>query len=365
MRRNHALHRPARGKARRADCFVEDGEMSHRQRWLRSAIAVVCFALSLLLVFGLLYLVDGWEGDDTWLVKTALLLGVVLPLLTGHVAIGILRSWWAVALALVGTVVVVLAFPSTETVEVPNAWSGDPQTVWLLRNFELVSVVGLVSLATILVASLAWARQGRRDAKWQTIPTASQTRTVGLPVTVAAFILAIFSQDVWTVMGRTQAANVVILLLLACLLAMYLASRRHPDQQRFPELTLSVAGTAVITFGIFYASGFLLVDPQTAVDWAGASIDCYSPCDATITGLVGGEQARLAGLFAAVSLVSTVDALSILPPKSSAEARVRERLRGDASPRSRRRATPTSVGPSRRRNRFPNYSSSEQRSRDA
>ena len=214
-----------------------------------------------------------------------------------------------------------------------------------LRNFELVSVVGLVSLATILVASLARARQGRRDARWQTIPTASQTRTVGLPVTVAAFILAIFSQDVWTVMGRTQAANVVILLLLACLLAMYLACRPDPDQHRFPELTLSVAGTAVISFGIFYASGFLLVDPQTAVDWAGASIDCYTPCDATITGLVGGEQARLAGLFAAVSVVSTADALSILPPKSSAEARVRERLRGDVSPRSRRPVLPASMEP--------------------
>jgi hypothetical protein len=284
-----------------------------RHPWTHLVVAGACFFASLATALLLLLLSLEGEGDGPWLVKSAVLVLVGAPALAGHAALRTLRPGWGMALVSAALVVIVVAFPTTSSVELPSSESTGMTVVGLSRNFELVraSAIG-AGISAIVAVGVVILRHTQPSGT----PTGRQValhvrNRAAASVTGAAFVLAIMSEDAWQAASRLNGSAVAALMALACILALYVDPLQRT--QSAVRIRLAVVGALIaLAFGVFYAIGSLLVDPQTAVGWIGMTVEDVdrtgcSECAVSLTSLTGGPLTRLAGVFSAVALLAIVD----------------------------------------------------------
>ena len=222
----------------------------------RLAVAGACFVTSLAGAFLLIVLAVDGEGVDTWVAKTAVLVFVGAPTLAGHAALRTLRPGWGMALISAAFVVVVVAFPTTSSVELPSSESTQMTVVGLSRNFELVRASAIGAGISALVAfGVVILRHRQPDGTATGRQVAAHVRNrAAASVTGAAFVLAIMSEDAWQAASRLNGSAVAALMALACILALYVDPLQRT--QSAVRIRLAVVGALIaLAFAVFYAIG--------------------------------------------------------------------------------------------------------------
>lgn len=136
-----------------------------------------------------------------------------------------------------------------------------------------------------------------------------------LPVTVSAFLLAIFSEDAWLAIGSVPLGAVIGIFMLCVSASVRLARSDKPTMDIFFQTLV----TAVFLFTTFAVLTTCLVQPQLVADWSGQALpdNCLDGACGFLTGL-GVAHLKISLLFSSLSLIAISDAASILPPRSRA-----------------------------------------------
>ena len=245
--------------------------------------------------------------------SSLLVFGLVLPLSVS--ATWLLGVRWRIGdlgFLAAGCALVSVSYPSSRMTyqglehSVFDSTSGDRLVAlafWLLIAMLLVAIWTVVHRGSAVVILRVVARHA----------VISFSSAVGLPLTLAAFVLVLLSQDAWTVASQLPGRSVwaVTAFAIACSWVLHRAGSPLSPFERV--LVMLVVGT--ISYFVFLTSARALIDDAVAGQWLGVNLDLLY--DAELKEFYADDEAfatlntareNLALIFTALALITVVDA---------------------------------------------------------